>query len=149
MGVSTPPTQSHLLVHNRHNSCADSHPNGHTKDEELVHTQRLYHCNQKEDRSIQVALPLVFWCVRSDKVNDESVMKERENTSFKLNSSFYISSHLIPALLSTNLSGAHFKTCGLTKVKRSLISLKTPPRKKAPPNDLVRAHTRDGEPFFS
>ena len=43
----------------------------------------------------------------------------------------------------------HFKICGLTKVRRSLATLNKAATKKVQPNALMRAHTRDGEPFFS
>ena len=60
VGMSTAPT-THLLVHNRHYSCAESHPDNHDTDEVLVKADGLDDSYNKDDYSIQVALPIVFW----------------------------------------------------------------------------------------
>ena len=146
---------THLLVDNGHYSCAKAHSNNHALNEELMYADGLDHCYHKENSCIHVALPLVFWCVKMNKLDDESVVEGNKHflTTNVLTTPFPIlllTTHLSPSNPATvPILATHFKICGLTNVKRSLNSLKTPPRKKAPPNALVRAHIREGEPFLS
>ena len=81
VGVSTLPPMTHLLVHNGHYSCAESHSNNHDTDEVLVKADGLDHCYHKDDQCIDVALPLVFWCVKLDKLDDESVIEGNKHIS--------------------------------------------------------------------
>ena len=80
---------THLLVHNGHYSCAESHSNNHDTDEVLVKADGLDHCYHKDDQYIHVALPLVFRCVKINKLNDESVIEGNKHilTSTSLSSS--------------------------------------------------------------
>ena len=80
---------THLLVDNGHYSCAKAHSNNHALNEELMYADGLDHCYHKENSCIHVALPLVFWCVKINKLDDESVIEGNKQilTSTSLSSS--------------------------------------------------------------
>ena len=72
------PPMAYLLVDNGHYSRAESHSNNHDTDEVLVKADGLDHCYHKDDQCIHVALPLFFWCVKVNKLDDESVKGENK-----------------------------------------------------------------------
>ena len=89
VAVSTLPPMTHLLVHNGHYSCAKAHSNNHDTDKVLVKADGLDRCYHKDGHGIHVALSLFFWCVKLDKLDDESVIEGNKHilTSTSLSSS--------------------------------------------------------------
>ena len=67
---------THLLVDNGHYSRAESHSNNHDTDKVLVKADGLDRCYHKDGHGIHVALSHFFWCVKLDKLDDESVTGE-------------------------------------------------------------------------
>ena len=93
VGVSILPPMTYLLVDNGHYSRAKAHSNNHDTDEVLVKADGLDHCYHKDDQCIHVALPLVFWCMKTNKLDDEPVIEGNKDiltSSFPSSYSFVI-----------------------------------------------------------